>query len=124
MTPKPFSIAEVMKEFDECFGKDAKDPDDRSIGTRAGCDDCDTNKELRINHKSFLLQTLLSCYEDELREVEGMKEIMVELTDKEILEMDESEFTLYCSAIAKNTILSDISTRLQKKIEEIKALLD
>ncbi len=127
----PFSIAEVMKEMDEkvenMAGMLAYQAGFGASECGAFMDDerIPSCKKFIVEQKSFLLQTLLSCYEDELREVEGMRvreagencSCHISSPCNPCMEVDIEKVD------AQNYILSTISTRLQKQIQEIKALL-
>ncbi len=49
-------MKDILKEFDKQFGKTIVDEDGylASEGRRAGCDDCETNQELRKEVRDFI----------------------------------------------------------------------
>ena len=53
-----------QEEYDKRFGK--RDPEDEtvSIGREAGCDDCDSNKDERDEHRAFLATAIREAIED------------------------------------------------------------
>lgn len=55
-------IEEKLKEFDEKFGIDNEDDTASETGF-AGCDDCNSNRATRKEHKSFLKSSLEEAWE-------------------------------------------------------------
>lgn len=49
---------EIVKEFDEKFGKAGPERNSDSEGRIAGCDDCSSSVELRQEHRDFLIAKL------------------------------------------------------------------
>lgn len=58
-----YNFEPVKEEFEERFGKDGPERNSDSEGRRAGCDDCDTNIEIRAQHLSFLETATKEAYE-------------------------------------------------------------
>jgi len=50
------TLEEILKEFDEKFGKIGPEGNCDSIGRGAGCDDCFENIKLREEHRKFITQ--------------------------------------------------------------------
>lgn len=67
---------QLVAEFDKQFGvRPANEEDYCSEGRTAGCDDCETNKQEREEHRDFLLLALTKMEEHVGREVaERIKE--------------------------------------------------
>ena len=73
MNPKTIAYQEMMKMFEEQFGKAGPEMNSDSIGRRAGCDDCSANIEEREEHKDFLTYWYLHQLEEEVKRLEGKR---------------------------------------------------
>ena len=80
-----------QKEFDERFGKIREDFDfendipELSIGRKAGCDDCEENQKIRLEHKDFISKLL------EEQRKEAYETGMIEGYDKGVRSPDHSK---------------------------------